>query len=133
MVTSGLRLTLDSFDLTREAVRRVPEQARGLLSQAVAQTAFAATQRAKAGAPVSTGTLRNAITAKLPGNRGGLTGSVQVGPHAFYWRFVEYGTKHVAARPFIRTAAEMETNAFVERVRSVGVTLERDFATSRFT
>lgn len=36
---------------------------------------------------------------------------------AFYWRFVEFGTSHAAARPFMRPAFESMKKAAIDRMR----------------
>lgn len=118
---------IEGMEAVREALRLVPDQARAVISDVVQKTAFGAKQRAVAMAPRDTGRLRDAITSRSRG----LNGRVEVGPQGFYWRFLEYGTRSVAARPFVRPAAEMESREFTERVRQAGVRLERNFATSR--
>ena len=37
----------------------------------------------------------------------------------FYWRFVNYGTHGVPARPFVEPAAEAEGLVFTEKVRAI--------------
>ena len=37
---------------------------------------------------------------------------------AFYWRFVEFGTSRMAARPFLRPAFEAKKQAAVEAIRT---------------
>jgi HK97 gp10 family phage protein len=62
-----------------------------------------------------------------------LTGSVGVSSRdTGYWRYVEFGTRYMAAQPFFRPAAEEERNAFIQRMRDVGPRLERDLSVSRF-
>jgi HK97 gp10 family phage protein len=122
-------VTLEGFEQVRAAVTRVPEHANEHLAQAVRLSTFSAAQRTKALAPRgATGTLRNAISSSVRG----LSGRVTVDPSGFYWRFLEYGTRHQAAQPFVRTAAELESREFEDRVRQVGVKLERDFSAGRF-
>lgn len=36
---------------------------------------------------------------------------------AFYWRFIEFGTKHIAARPFLRPAFESKKNEAFEKIK----------------
>lgn len=123
-MAARVTVTLEGFDDVRNAVKRVPDAARVVLSEVIAKTTFSARQRAIALAPVDSGTLRRSITSSSRG----MYGRVVINdPDVFYWRFVEYGTRYKAARPFIRTAAELETGAFTERVRLAGKQLERDF------
>jgi HK97 gp10 family phage protein len=123
MATSRVTLTLEGFEETRRAVVAVPDAARAMLSDVIAKTTFATGQRAKALAPRETGLLRSSITAVSRG----LYGRVTVSGDAFYWRFVEYGTVKMAAKPFVRPSVEMEQPQFLERVRNVGRELERDW------
>lgn len=44
----------------------------------------------------------------------------------FYWRFLEFGTKHMAKRPFLKPAAEAHGNQAVQAfIRSVAPAIER--------
>lgn len=122
-------IQLDGMQALQRAITRAPDVVKAHAGDAVASTSFAVAQRAKALAPVATGTLKGAITAQASK---GLTGGVTIGPQAFYWRFVEYGTQRTSARPFLRTAAEMESNAFIQRMRAIGPKLEKDFSGGRF-
>jgi HK97 gp10 family phage protein len=58
--------------------------------------------RSKQLAPVLTGTLRRSIHSLI--DKGGLRGTV--GPSVDYGIFVEFGTRHMAPRPYMRPAAE---------------------------
>jgi HK97 gp10 family phage protein len=58
--------------------------------------------RAKAKVAVKTGTLRRSIHSVF--SNGGLTGIV--GPSVLYGKFIEFGTRHMGARPYMRPAAE---------------------------
>lgn len=119
---------IEGMEQVRDALRRVPDQTRVLMSDVVAKTAFSARQRTIAGAPVSTGLLRNSITARSRG----LSGRVEIAGDAHYWRFIEYGTRYAAARPFVRPAAEEESATFEQRIRQAAARLERDFSAGRF-
>lgn len=78
-------------------------------------------------APEDTGTLKRAIYSKSSA----LSGRVLVGPEAHYWRFIEFGTVRMAARPFVRAATEIETGPFVQRMTDVALELERDLASGK--
>lgn len=124
-------MKLEGFEATQRALLRVPDVARTHASSAVAASTFAVAQRARAIVPVDTGTLKASIESSRTVN--GLTGSVGVSSRDVgYWRFVEFGTRHMAARPFFRPAAEGESNAFIQRMRDIGPKIERDLSVSRF-
>jgi HK97 gp10 family phage protein len=113
----------------QQAIKRAPEETRARLGQAIEATTFAVASRARSLAPRDTGTLAAAISSSVRG----LNGSVTIGGEAYYWRFVEYGTRFKAARPFVRAAVESESGAFETRIRSIATGLERDFSAGRFT
>jgi HK97 gp10 family phage protein len=69
--------------------------------------------RAKAVVAVDTGTLRRSIASVF--SNGGLTGVV--GPSVFYGKFIEFGTRRMGARPFMRPAAEAVLPKFAEAVK----------------
>ena len=47
---------------------------------------------------------------------GGVALQVRYGK-AFYWRFLEYGTPHIRATPFLRPAYEMHKQTALERFK----------------
>lgn len=123
MAQTRVTVSLEGFEDVRRAVERVPEAARVVLSDVIAKSTFAVYRRVLATVPVDTGLLKSTIT----GTSRGLFGHIRTAQSNFYWRFIEYGTKYRAARPFLRSAAESETSAFLERTRQAARALERDF------
>lgn len=92
------------------ALRKLPEFARAEVQQTMDTTAFQVANGAKARAPRRTGALANAIGWKSrPRSLSAVVGiNVAAAPH---WRFVEYGTVKMAAKPFLRPSAlSMESN-----------------------
>lgn len=71
--------------------------------------------RAKERVPVKTGTLRRSIHSVF--ENGGLRGIC--GPSVFYAAFVEFGTRHMAARPYMRPAAAAVLPRFAESIRRI--------------
>lgn len=65
---------------------------------------------AQAGVPVDTGRLQASITHKVERNRKGFRGTVETSgvPYA---TAMEYGTTHIAARPFMRPAINLTRDA----------------------
>lgn len=126
-VTIGV--SLGGLEAVREALDRVPDQVRVLMTDVVHKTTFGVNQRVLAHAPRGeTGRLRAAITWSARG----LSGRVTIGPDGYYWHFLEYGTRTIKANPFVRTARELEAQDFDARVRDVAKRIERDFSTGRF-
>lgn len=70
--------------------------------------------KAKAKVAVKTGTLRRSIHSVF--SNGGLTGIV--GPSAFYGKFIEFGVRNRAARPYMRPAAEAVLPKFAAAVKA---------------
>ena len=123
-------MKLEGFEVLQRAITSAPVMVKAHASSAVAASSFAVAQRARSLAPLATGTLR----ANIESSRvvGGLTGSVGIASkEAFYWRYVEFGTVNMPARPFFRPAAESESEAFIQRMRAIGSKLERDFSSGR--
>jgi HK97 gp10 family phage protein len=67
---------------------------------ALQQAALIVQRGAQANAPVRTGNLRRSITTRVQGN------AAYVGTSVVYAPFVEFGTKHMPARPFLSKAGE---------------------------
>lgn len=86
-----------------------------LVANEVKRATFSIEADAKAKVPVRTGTLRRSIVSRFEG--GGMRGIV--GPSVKYGLWVEVGTRRMAARPFMRPAAEANLPKFLERVRAV--------------
>lgn len=123
-------MKLEGFVPLQRALLRAPDVVRVHASSAVAASTFAVAQRARSMVPVSSGTLKRAIATTRTVS--GLTGNVGVGDsQAFYWKYVEFGTRHMPARPFFRPAAEGEREAFTDRIRQIGPRLQRDLTTGR--
>ena len=82
----------------REVARSVRKQA-----DAVAHAAALAVEaHAKTIVPVQTGNLKNSIQTWREG-----PGLYAVGTHVEYAPYVEFGTRHMAARPYLRPAADI--------------------------
>lgn len=129
--------TLDGFEATKRAIAAVPEAAKALAADAVAKSTFSLEQTARALAPRGpTGRLRAAITSKATATAGrvgiapGFGTGRGPGPDV-YWRFVEFGTVRVPARPMFRPAAERERDPFIRRMREIGPKLERNLSAGR--
>lgn len=123
-------MKLDGMEALQRAIVAQPVRVKAYASDAVSASTFAIAQRMRATVPVRSGVLKSQITPIV--GRASLSARIEIAPEAFYWRFVEYGTVRVGARPFIRPAADQESTTFIGRIRDIGEKLERDFATSRF-
>lgn len=99
----------------RVVSNRLPQisaQIRPALVTEVQRATFDVEAKAKERVPVKTGTLRRSIHSVF--SNGGLTGIV--GPSVLYGKFVEFGTRRMAARPYMRPAAEAVLPKFAQAV-----------------
>jgi HK97 gp10 family phage protein len=98
---------MPSATITLRVVSNHLPEAQALVHQAlvetVAETAFDVEARAKVLCPVDTGTLRRSIHTVF--SNGGL--KALVGPSVAYSIYVEFGTRFMAARPYMRPAAAL--------------------------
>lgn len=115
-------MSLHGMEAFQRALERTPGLVRDRLAAAVSSSTFAVAQGMRAYVPRRTGILAGNIASSVRG----LNGSVTIGVDAFYWQFVEYGTKHSAAVPFIRNAVEQETPVFARRIELIAASLDRD-------
>jgi len=81
----------------------------------IARSAFEVEAGAKAVVPVRTGLLRRSIHTVF--ELGGLR--ALVGPSVFYGVYVEFGTRHMAARPYMRPAAAKTLPRFIDRMKAI--------------
>lgn len=80
----------------------------------VRTAAFAVEGYAKDIVPVDTGTLKNSIqTEHLE------IAKAAIAPHTEYSAFVEYGTRKMKARPYMRPAAEKVAPQFFDELRNL--------------
>lgn len=126
------QLRMTGLDSLQRAMREQPARVRAGLQDLVAATSFAIAQRARANVPVDTGAYKAAITTT---NVSGLSGGVVIGSGVIrgrrpevYWRFVEFGTVHVPARPALRDAAQGEIQDVEARVQHLADAIERDLS-----
>lgn len=93
---------------------QMPAQVRAAVATEVKRATLDVEAKAKALTPVRTGTLRRSIHSVF--EHGGLTGLV--GPSVLYGKFVEFGTRRMGARPYMRPAAEQVLPRFASAVKA---------------
>lgn len=91
----------------------IPAALRAAVGQAVRTTTLDVQGKAQGLAPVKTGTLRRSITSQFPSELEG-----RVGPSVHYGVYVEFGTRRMAARPYMRPATEQAAAGFAAAVRA---------------
>jgi phage protein, HK97 gp10 family len=126
-------MSLTGMEGLQRALKTAPDLVKAGAADAVLKTGFAIAQRARALVPVRTGDLKDHIASASRGT----SGRVGMGPGgrrktkpSVYWRYVEFGTRHMPARPFFRPATDAEAIGYVDRLRRVGRDLERDLSAS---
>lgn len=91
-------------------------RAKAGVGAAVAKAVADVEAQAKVRAPVDTGALRNSIQGSMTGDTEG-----QVATGVNYAGYVEYGTRHAAAQPYLTPAAEAVKPSFIAAVeKAVG-------------
>jgi HK97 gp10 family phage protein len=101
----------------RVVSNRLPEMPAAIKAICVAEVqkaTYRVEADAKALTPVKTGALRRSIHSVF--ENGGLRGVV--GPSVLYGKYVEFGTRRMGARPYMRPAAEKNLPAFLSAVKS---------------
>lgn len=91
----------------------LPAAVTAILAAEVARGAYAIEASAKQKCPVRTGALRRSIHTVL--SNGGMR--AVVGPSVDYSAYIEFGTRHMAARPYMRPAAEAELPRTIENLK----------------
>lgn len=94
-----------------ELRKKAPELAKRIVSK----TAFDIEAHAKTIVPVDTGLLRMSIFTRF--HHDGFV--AEVGPSTHYAIYVEYGTKHMAARPYLRPAVDKVRPGFESAIKTV--------------
>lgn len=112
-----------------KALRELPDAIQGRpLRAAVAAGARLIQKDAKDRVPVRTGLVRDRIRVmSIKQQQSNARAEVAVGVRRsskagkgqdpFYWRFLEFGTRKMAARPFLRAALAAKRNEAVEAIR----------------
>ncbi len=111
-----------------QKMKQLPKELRGkTLNFAVRKGATIIRDEAANRAPERTGVLKRSIVIRKRKVLNASNEAAQAvlvkknaksGGDPFYWRFVEFGTKNMAARPFMRRAFESLKFAVVEEIKS---------------
>lgn len=102
-------LKLNGLDALEVALKRKARNvSKKALSTVVRMNASELQQNAMRNAPCQTGALRRSITMKLENT--GLVAIIQ--PYMDYAPYVEYGTRFMLAKPFIRPAYQQQAEKF---------------------
>lgn len=94
-------LKITGLDRLKAGLAAAPHELRVVANRVCDEEMAKVTERAKELAPVRTGRLRNSIYRRKTGFLGW-----EVGAAVYYAGFVEFGTRYMRARPFLRPAVE---------------------------
>lgn len=116
-----MAFTVDTSQLNRLAadLGKTGYKATKKAGQVVRKSALDVERIGKQRCPVDTGATRESI--HTTASAGGM--SAEIGPTTYYAPFLEWGTRHMEARPFMRPALDDVTPAFVRAMEQVGGTL----------
>lgn len=102
-----------SIRVVSNKLPRLPAELESDVAADVKRAASEIEALGKAKAPVRTGTLRRSIHTVLSEN----DHKAVIGPSVDYGLFVEMGTRHMGARPYMRPAAEAVLPRYVDRIK----------------
>lgn len=85
------------------------------IRKSVAETAIKIETQATAAAPVDTGNLKNSINTQYYQN--GLT--AEIGTPVEYGPYVEFGTRHMKAQPYLLPAYDRNVKSFKDEIKKI--------------
>ena len=100
-------------DRTQQFMNRVAAR----LLPAVTAGRLAIETQAKINCPVRTGTLRRSINTQAE-MQGQLKAVAHIGPNTNYAPYVEFGTRRMSPRPYLRPAFESRKGEAIETIRA---------------
>jgi HK97 gp10 family phage protein len=119
--TSRAAFTLEGAEELNDALKRLGDRTTGLLLKKAAEAgANVIAEEAKRLAPRDSGDLAEGIHAE-PGRiqQGRAQYNIGFGKHEWYGQFVELGTEHSAAQPFLRPAFDTKAEEAKDKVGEV--------------
>ena len=110
-----MELHIDTSELTRLAANSAAAGALmpAEMTRAMTRSVLKVEGDAKAIVPVDTGTLRRSITHEASATEG------KVGTNVLYARYVEEGTRKMAARPYLKPALQKNMAAIIKEFAEV--------------
>lgn len=133
---TAMKITIDGLQELQARLQQLPGKiAKNALRQATSAAAATIRDEARSRAPVDTGEMRKDIQIKRErestayravysvfvrtGKKSRIGGRARnVDKDSYYWRFVEFGTSKMAAKPFMRPAFEAKKEAAAAAMKS---------------
>jgi len=127
-------MQIHGLDELRRALKRLPEKvAQKHLKKSTSQAATLVVRAAKGLVPVNTGLVKSSIKKKAMRSPVKTQATTGIGVLAaskkvrakknlgdpYYWKFVEFGTSKMPARPFLRPAFESVKYAAADKIKQV--------------
>ncbi len=116
-----MRAEVRGLQSLRSKLKRLGEAEADALNREIKRAVVNIEATAKGRAPVDTGRLRNSlaheIRRKAKAGSADEGASAAVGTNVSYAPYVEFGTRHQRARPYLFPALEDERPKFIERLR----------------
>lgn len=120
-----MKVSVKGMIEARRAFARLPEQHRDLIVDVHTQSASSIARNASARVPRRTDLLARSIEYVVSKRTGFANVGVVKGP-AYYGHFIEFGTVHRPARPFMQPAIEAERSRIEARFIEGGKQMERE-------
>ncbi|MEM2281817.1 MAG: HK97 gp10 family phage protein [Candidatus Bathyarchaeia archaeon] len=99
-MAAEITITMEGAENLQQALRRLDDAMQHNIQENLERWAVEVHEYAKILAPARTGRLRSSIYSKASG------WTVEVGASAEYAAYVEFGTRYMQAKPFLRPAIE---------------------------
>ena len=103
--------------ITEWRAKEVLAEISGRVASGMDKAASFAAEQARGKAPRQTGKLATSIAYEVKARGSEITGYVGTGSKVFYGRFVEMGTRKLAARPFLRPAVFENADQILRLIR----------------
>ena len=115
---AGITFDLRGDKKLMRALKRLPEQVRrSVTRKALRAGGLVIREAAKARVPVDEGELRDGLHVVMRTEGGQPVAKVATAKKTFWGHFIEFGTVKMAARPFLRPAADEKRGEVVRVVR----------------
>jgi len=109
---------IEGVDELKRQLKRLDTKVRtSIVRSGLREGAKVVKQAAEDKAPVDSGFLRDHIKIKTKKRGDNITAIVGFAGDAYYGRFIELGTKHMAAKPFLRPAIDENQRKIVDAAK----------------
>lgn len=107
------KMVMSDFEVRVDNTREAAKEIKAAIARSLEKIGLTAEGYAKLECPVDTGRLRNSITHQVEGEN-----AVYIGTNVEYAPYVELGTVHQAAQPYLRPAAQEHSDTYRSILKS---------------